>query len=490
MTLNFRFACLTVVILLVMYQYFVQRIKWIEHNAIMIPCVTSISPTPAQSRDDNVLHHEMIQEDSGTSADGSRVVISTNNTYLRCLYDIENDQAKRYPSCVFDNLYLDTRDNVYYTLRLHGDPVELVSHFQTFDRLAHTQDLPVLPALEIKEMTVLAQPPHPNYCHGFLEDLHCMFWELTMLQGRRYGIDPKRVVYWITRSSLFDEFPHNWDNLEGIGNGYIRYKSAWRNELHSAFSSHDLGFSGSHGKDNRSLIHFRSVLVPGHCSARSPFVNRYGLYHESRTFPFEPFSERTQGKWMLLFGDYLLRHFKVPSKFQATTSHDDELIVITSRRSANQREITNPRDLQILLQDNPMLLRVVMYEFGASMVQTMQVMRSTRLLITPHGAGMSNMVFMRPGAAVLETDGFRCDYLGVYYGQLANILNIHHRMWTEMRPIDPTRTACNFNADIELDVREIASISEELLIQENHFRDAHFRDAVSKIRAHDQDKIG
>lgn len=485
MTRVLRLATLTAIILLIMYQYFMLRISRLERNAGVPTCVTTIDPCPSHGLQYDLqlemrtLHTDMIQEDSGISADSG--VLSTNETRLACSYDVESDPSKQFPICVFNNLYLDTRANQYYTLRLRGDPIDLVPHFKSFDRLTQTQELPALPASEIQELVVLAQPAHPNYCHGFLEDLHCMFWELTLIQKRLYGLDPTKIIYWISRSSLFDEFPQNWDNYMGIADGYIQYKNLWRKDIHGVFSSHSLGFSGSYGVDNRSILQFKSILVPGHCRARTPFVNRHGMYHESRTFPFEPFPDRQQGKWMLLFGDYLLRRFNISSKF-LSTGDASELLVISPRQGATRREMTNPRDMQQALQDEATQLRVVLYEFETSMLQTMQVMRATRLLITPHGAGMSNLVFMRPGAAVLETNGYRCDYLGDYYGQLANLLNLHHRMWTEMRVVDTARTECSFNADITLDVREIVSISKDLLIHESNFRDAHFRDAVSKIR--------
>ena len=404
-------------------------------------------------------------------------------THLKCTYDMEEDRKRRFPSCVFDNLYLDVTSNTYYALRLQGDPVSLAIYFNEFDRLVELNELPSgVPAITVAQTTILAPPPHPNYCHGFLEELHCMFWEIALVQQGHYGIDPSRMVFWIARSKLFDDYPSNWDIFELYGHGQTDYKYTWRKETHAAFSAFPLGFSGQHANDSRTWVHFTRIITPGHCRTRTVFVNRHGLYYPSRAFPFEPFSEKVQGKWMLLFGDYLLRRFSVASRFQGDGVLPDERVVIVARRGAGQREIVNSHELMVALRE-AVQLHVIEYEFG-NLRDTMSTMRSTRLLVTPHGAGMSNIIFMRPGSAVLETDSFRCDHQGEYFGQLAKVINLHHRVWVELVVSNSHTTSCSFQAPITLDVEEVVPIAQDLLLQECRFRDAHFQEAVSKVRHH------
>jgi capsular polysaccharide biosynthesis protein len=119
------------------------------------------------------------------------------------------------------------------------------------------------------------------------------------------------------------------------------------------------------------------------------------------------------------------------------------------------------------------------YEF-TEMRETMQTLRSTRLLITPHGAGMSNLVFMRPGASVLETDGYMCGFQGHWYGQLARILSLNHRVWEQLKRID-SGDSCNFHGHITLDIDQVVTAARDMLAQESSLRDGHLQDAVQKV---------
>ena len=403
-------------------------------------------------------------------------------TRLECSYS-PVDKSMRFPVCWFHNMYYDPVKNVYLALRLEQrSPISWVKHFDSFDTLKEIQELPQpVTVTSVIQPTILAQPPHPNYCHGFLEDLYCLFFESLVMQNRSFSLDTSHLVFWISRTTLFREFPSNWDNFVKQEDGRFHYKFSWREQVHRAFSDCPLEFFGRQTSVT-TLVHFKQLLVPSHCPARTVFVNRHGFNHPSRTFQYEPYPERAQGRYMLLFGDYLLRRFGVRSRFDVGGYRfEQENITITPRRGAGKREILNAGDLIEPLQ-SVTALTVIEYEF-TEMQETMQILRSTRLLITPHGAGMSNLVFMRPGASVLETDGFMCGIQGDYYGQLARILSLNHRVWVQLKRTDSSES-CNFQGHITLDIDQVVTAARDMLAQESFLREGHMNDAMQKVLAH------
>jgi len=180
---------------------------------------------------------------------------------------------------------------------------------------------------------------------------------------------------------------------------------------------------------------------------------------------------------MLLFGDYILRRYDLPSKFSDVASFP-ELILISPRKGAGKREIINPDELRQAVEVG-IREPVIVYEFG-SMYETMNKLASSRILISPHGAGMSNIIFMRVGTSVLETDSYLCDSQGDYYGELARTVNVNHKVWTEKHPPSP-RSSCDFQAFVLLDVSEICKEVVELLEEDTIFRDSHMQHAMNKI---------
>ena len=449
---------------------------WEARNHVRPASACSIPPNIIRHSEKFLDHlkESNLRENARPLNTGLQAVPGIASTSLEC-----HASASHFPVCWFDNLYYDGTRNVYLAVKLHGHPRGLVKHFEKFDTLEEIHELPTgRSVLPIPHPAILGQPPHPSYCHGFLEELHCLFWEALVMQNRSYALDTSRLIFWISRSTLFDEFPHNWDNLVKHEDGHMHYKFAWREDAHQAFSDYPLGFSGSMNNGS-TLVHFKRLLVPSHCMARSVFVNRHGFNHPSRSFQFEPFPERVMGRYMLLFGDHMLRRFSIKSKFNLTgCEHDSELVVVSPRMGEPRRQILNSKDFVDVLRLK-VQLPVIEYEF-ASLRDTMKIMRSTRLLITPHGAGMSNLLFMPPGASVLETDSFLCGYMADYFGQLAKVLDLNHQVWVELKPMNP-RDSCEFNSHITLDIDQVSHITQELLERDAIFRGAHLEHALAKV---------
>jgi capsular polysaccharide biosynthesis protein len=59
--------------------------------------------------------------------------------------------------------------------------------------------------------------------------------------------------------------------------------------------------------------------------------------------------------------------------------------------------------------------------------EQVELFARTAVLVGDHGAGLANLVFMRPGAAVLELTNERCGrHCGDYFRPLAALMNLSH----------------------------------------------------------------
>jgi hypothetical protein len=56
------------------------------------------------------------------------------------------------------------------------------------------------------------------------------------------------------------------------------------------------------------------------------------------------------------------------------------------------------------------------------------VMKTTRVLVAAHGAGLTNVIFMRPGSAVIEISNFGC-YGEPYFGALSQLSGLLYWNW-------------------------------------------------------------
>ena len=92
-----------------------------------------------------------------------------------------------------------------------------------------------------------------------------------------------------------------------------------------------------------------------------------------------------------------------------------------SRRDASYRQVLNEDSLETLLKD---------YGFQAvtladkSLQEQAQLFHQAEAIIAPHGAGLSNLAFCRPGTTVIEL--FAPDYVNVCYWSISNLLNLNY----------------------------------------------------------------
>eukprot|EP00871_Galdieria_phlegrea_P001793 jgi/Galph1/2614/GphlegSOOS_G1290.1 len=71
--------------------------------------------------------------------------------------------------------------------------------------------------------------------------------------------------------------------------------------------------------------------------------------------------------------------------------------------------------------------RIIWLE-DASFWKQIMIMKTTRILIAAHGAALTNIVYMKPGSAVIEISNFGCSG-EPYYGSLAELSNLNYWNW-------------------------------------------------------------
>lgn len=115
--------------------------------------------------------------------------------------------------------------------------------------------------------------------------------------------------------------------------------------------------------------------------------------------------------------DFLRRSFLPESDLRPA-----EKIFYVSRKDATRRRIINEGELIARLEKYG--VETVLLD-GMSVAEQVALFRAAKLVIGPHGAGFTNMVFAQPGAALLEfmPDAFRNPCFQI----VTNALGIHYK---------------------------------------------------------------
>lgn len=88
--------------------------------------------------------------------------------------------------------------------------------------------------------------------------------------------------------------------------------------------------------------------------------------------------------------------------------------------------------------------------------------RSADIVVAPHGAGLSNIVYSRPGTAVVEIIPEGYDQGVTSYRSLADLLGLRYLpLFAREATVDRRGNRCN--SDIEIDVDELVPVVESLL---------------------------
>jgi capsular polysaccharide biosynthesis protein len=122
-----------------------------------------------------------------------------------------------------------------------------------------------------------------------------------------------------------------------------------------------------------------------------------------------------------------------------------------SREKARRRRITNDDELWPWLQSRGF---VKLCTEDLSWADQIEVFRGAKVVVAPHGAGLANIVFCRPGTKVIEL--FNRSYVNGCYWRLASVRALDYQ---PIVPSGPEPLAVDLRAnrfDITADLRQVA----------------------------------
>jgi hypothetical protein len=426
----------------------------------------------------------------------------------------KDPSAKEY--CFLTNIYYDSLINKYYYYRSPSE-VKINMTRDTFISSHGRIQVNIIDDItNLKEKGISAiltrpihitGPPDGNYAHGFLERCAPQFWVLAEFQSHPAFIDPAKIQIYYSSNMKTDFGANLWQASTRQPDGTYRHTPKWLDALHSMYSIYPLLTFESF---NQKTVMFKYLLFTGtHFYTRTA---AWGFtYYQGRKFNYHPLHTRQYRRAYLAYSEWILNNFNLTSKFQLTpiqeqlqqnhqsetipicsetcstslsraeTEFTGEWIVVMNRAGVGRRELANADELiKELLKtfpdhSNP-YLRVwpTQFNFNDDLYETARMARSIRLLIGVHGAGLTNTVFMRPGAILYEINPPGCRVLSFNFRRWAEVFNLQHALWT---PGD-MEDNCWFNAATTVNVKEIINEVINLLQNENRYRSGYLRRAL------------
>jgi hypothetical protein len=418
--------------------------------------------------------------------------------------------------CFLTNIYYDSSINQYYYYR---GPSEIRTNMTRNRFISSHSGIYVNIIDSIANFTQkgvsailtrpihITGPPDRNYAHGFLERCGPQFWVLAEFQSHPSFIDPAKVQLYYSSNMKTDFGTNLWQESIRQPDGTHRHIAKWLDVLQSMFSIYPLLTFESF---NQTTVMFKYLIFTGahHYSRTAAWGFNYYL---ARKFDYHPFHTRQYRRAYLAYSEWILNNFNLTSKFQLTpiqeqlqqtqqseitpicneicnaslsrveTEFTGEWIVVLNRAGVGRRELINADELLNALlktfpdHSNP-YLRVwpKQFNFDDDLYKTARMARSIRLLIGVHGAGLSNTLFMRPGAILYEITPPGCRVLSFNFRRWAEVFNLQHSLWTPGNNQDQ----CQFDGSTKVNVKEIVNEVINLLQNEYIYRNGYLKRAL------------
>ncbi|MBC5773498.1 glycosyltransferase family 61 protein [Pontibacter sp. KCTC 32443] len=153
---------------------------------------------------------------------------------------------------------------------------------------------------------------------------------------------------------------------------------------------------------------------------------------------------------------YLFKEWMIESE-----NNSQEPIFI-SRNNASKRKISNFKELRPVLQD--LGVKVIELE-SMSVSEQVKLFYNTNLIIGVHGAGLSNLVFCKPGSTVVEI--FSPNYVNQCYWTIASHVDLNYHYLVGEGSIVKDTLNHLLDEDIVLDIHKFQALVEQILNREN-----------------------
>jgi capsular polysaccharide biosynthesis protein len=131
--------------------------------------------------------------------------------------------------------------------------------------------------------------------------------------------------------------------------------------------------------------------------------------------------------------EFLRKEFLEKGNIQKLSGYER---VFISREDASHRKLLNEEEVFTLLEKSGFK----MVKLSAmSFIEKIQLFNSAKVIVSPHGAGLTNLVFCNPGTKVIEL--FTPTYLMPCFYIISNHMNLDYYCLTgEAVPLDDTRS--------------------------------------------------
>jgi capsular polysaccharide biosynthesis protein len=128
--------------------------------------------------------------------------------------------------------------------------------------------------------------------------------------------------------------------------------------------------------------------------------------------------------------------------------------IYVSRRKANFRRLLNEADLEDLLKDFGFETRVLE---DLNLLDQIQLFSETAIALGPHGAGLTNMLFMRTNSKIIELRGDKDSHNNCYFS-LASAMELDYYYIT-----CKTTSSCIQKTDLTVDLQKMRKLLELLI---------------------------
>ena len=149
-------------------------------------------------------------------------------------------------------------------------------------------------------------------------------------------------------------------------------------------------------------------------------------------------------------------------KFLPEIKTHDKLFerIYISRQKANKRKIINEEIIFNFLSKCG--FRKVFLE-DIEFKRQIEIFQSAKIIIAPHGAGLTNLVFCQPKTIVIEI--FFPKYINTCYFALSNQINLdYYYLLGEGRPLSKNKEGCGLGNNILVDLNKLKSLLKQIEI--------------------------
>ena len=98
-----------------------------------------------------------------------------------------------------------------------------------------------------------------------------------------------------------------------------------------------------------------------------------------------------------------------------------------------------------------------------SLLEQVHIFNQASIIVSPHGAGLSNLAFCNPQTKVIEI--FHPDYVNVCYWSISHLLNLDYWYFLGVKNVSRKSDLAPFAQNIQVDISKLSKLIEKLIQQ-------------------------